>query len=321
MNFVYFDELQGLNGYLEKEFINLKCLLFTRENYNDVFEKSLIPEDAYIVYCLTSIRQIPASLHIDRFLVSYEQKFSRKFYIGQSTVGVSRISQHCRQKDPEEWWEIGVAFYSKTFDIDTIHSLEKMITEHAKNVLSADSLDCDPKNTFSGKKEIPDNIKELIFQVLDWFGIPKLSSTSHTSPLKTDQKETNQKETDKKDVFIDSNQKTEPKENKGSTMIFTNAQKTAWIELNCVTKSLVLKKGSIIANIKDIKSSFDRSPTKQKLKERAKLRTDSGNHLLQDLPVNSASYGAEIVTGCATNGKIYWKNKSNQTIGDVLSSL
>ena len=315
MNFTYFDELTGLNGCLEKEFIDLKCLLFTRENFKNVFEKTSIPKDACIVYCLTSLRQIPLELHIDRFLISCDQKYSRKFYIGQSSSGVSRISQHCLHGDSAEWWEIGVAFYSKTFNIDTIHSLEKIITEHGEESFSKDTLISSSAHTFLGKQSIPNNIKELIFQVLDWFGIPNLSHTSCTSSVKADKKETNNEDNAK------NLEKIEQKGKMSGTMIFKNAQKTAFLELNCLTKSLVLKKGSIIANVMNIKKSFDRSTAQEKYKNMFKIRTDSENRLLEDLPVTSPSNGAEIVTGCSTNGKIYWKNDSNKTIGDVLAKL
>ena len=281
LTFRTFDEISGLNGEISERWNQtVKCAVFVRENYQRVFQELGISTDP-IVYVLCSLKEIPSKTRTERPGISSTVTMSRKFYIGQSSTGLQRISQHCGTKDSASWWEIGVAFYSRNFTLDIIHSLEKVITKKASVSLPEYALFSDPGNTFEGHQEFPvDEIVPFIGRILGWLGID-LSKESSSSP-----------------------EIPAPPHSLAfsNVVIFENDSHTAKLSLNSSTREIKLLKGSFLADPdSDNKSLSDTNRATLR-----RLSKDDKGRLLEDYVAHSPSEAAILVTGRATNGKTYW---------------
>lgn len=285
--------------------MNIRCLIFTRQNFRKVFESVNESSKGNVFYCLSSLRELPGKPD-EKYDGSF--KYYRKFYIGQTTKAVNRLEQHC--SDDESWWQIGVAFYrNPSFSTDNILYLETYFTEKAEKCLPKDSLDSSSKNTRDVKEQnFRKDLLSFITRILCWIGIPlglnnsKKDNENNIISINKTANELNQGEQGLEDKGV---------------LVFTNARKTATLFYDCQTKELTLKKGSLLADPSKAGSSLPKN-----IKSILCSLSKSANHtLLDNVKVSSPTMAAELITGCSTNGNTYWINGENRQLGLIRGKL
>ena len=80
--------------------------------------------------------------------------------------------------------------------------------------------------------------------------------------------------------------------------------------------NMIVQKGSIIRK-HNTSPKYKRSPTIEKLRNDPTL-VNNNMQVLEDIVFNSASMAAQFVTDTSRNGLLYWRDKNNKKLKEII---